>query len=185
MNDKELDQAIAALPGAKVTKEGIEDIINDAYYFVLPGTTVTICSLTLYNGYSVRGESACVDTSNFNKEIGRQLAYKDAFKKIWALEGYRLAEAIYREATEGKLADTRVMPPSEPQAESSYIQRMMVERAQLTERVEKLAAFLQTPTFKGLDSDERTRMKLQHGFMTGYLEVLQERIRAATEVPSS
>jgi hypothetical protein len=54
--------------------------------------------ITLENGYSVRGESACVDPTNFNKEIGENFAYEDAVRKIWPLEGYLLKEQMYRQS---------------------------------------------------------------------------------------
>lgn len=87
-----LIQAIAAQPHEKVTKESIEGKIAKVDYLVLPDSTVTLCNITLKNGYSVRGESACVDPRNFNVEIGKGLAYKQAFDKLWPLEGYLLAE---------------------------------------------------------------------------------------------
>jgi hypothetical protein len=31
-------------------------------------------------------------------QIGRELAYKDAYSQLWALEGYLLAEKKWREA---------------------------------------------------------------------------------------
>lgn len=80
----------------KVTKEHIEARIVDTAYMVLPDSTVTICNLTLENGFSVRGESACVDPRNFNLQIGREIAYRDAFEKLWQLEGYLLAERRWR-----------------------------------------------------------------------------------------
>ncbi len=87
-----LESAIAAQPFPKVTKESIEAKIAKVDYLVLPDSTVTLCNITLNNGYSVRGESACVDPRNFNVEIGKGLAYKQAFDKLWPLEGYLLAE---------------------------------------------------------------------------------------------
>jgi hypothetical protein len=97
MNDVQLDQAIAAKPHEKVTRESIEARIKNVDYMILPNSTVTICNVVLENGYSVRGESACVDPRNFDMEIGRQLAYRDAFNKIWPLEGYLLAECRFRD----------------------------------------------------------------------------------------
>lgn len=87
-----LDKAIADQPYEKVTKDSIEAKIAKVDYIVLPDSTVTLCNITLKNGYSVRGESACVDPRNFNLDIGKGLAYKQAFDKIWPLEGYLLAE---------------------------------------------------------------------------------------------
>lgn len=92
MTDTQLEQAIAERPYEKVTKEGIEKRIVKADYFVLPNTSVTVCNIELNNGFSVRGESACVDPRNFNMQIGREIAYRNAFNKLWELEGYLLAE---------------------------------------------------------------------------------------------
>ncbi len=98
MTDKELDSAIAAQPYEKVTKEGIEARIKATDYTILPNSTVTICNITLENGFSVRGESACVDPGNFNMEIGQEISYRDAFRQLWALEGYLLAERRFQRA---------------------------------------------------------------------------------------
>lgn len=87
-----LDDAIAAQPYEKVTKASIEAKIVKVDYVVLPDSTVTLCNITMRNGFSVRGESACVDPRNFNIEIGKSLAYKKAFDELWPLEGYLLAE---------------------------------------------------------------------------------------------
>lgn len=97
MNEQQLQQAIADRPYPKVTAKGIEDRIAKVDYMVLPNSTVTICNITLENGYSIRGESACVDPRNFDMAIGQSLAYKDAFSKIWAFEGYLLAERRFQE----------------------------------------------------------------------------------------
>lgn len=93
-----LAMAIASQPHPKVTAGSIEKRIKNVGYIVLPDSTVTICNITLENGFSVRGESACVDPRNFNVDIGKGLAYKDAFSKLWQLEGYLLAEARWQEA---------------------------------------------------------------------------------------
>jgi hypothetical protein len=86
-----LETAIAAQPFEKVTKASIEAKIAKVDYIVA-WEKVTICNITLQNGFSVRGESACVDPRNFNLEIGKSLAYKQAFDNLWLLEGYLLAE---------------------------------------------------------------------------------------------
>lgn len=115
MNNAALEAAIAAQPHEKVTKEGIEVRIKSVDYFVLPNSTTTICSITLDNEYSVRGESACVDPRNFNMEIGRSIAYRNAFDKLWALEGYLLAERRFRAVPAGdkvkKMVDRFLMWP--------------------------------------------------------------------------
>ncbi len=94
----DLAKAIDAQPYPKVTKEGIEARIASVAYHRLGETTVTVCAITMVNGYSVRGEAACVDPRNFNEDIGKGLAYADAFRKLWSLEGYLLAEKTYAKA---------------------------------------------------------------------------------------
>ena len=53
---------------------------------------VTICILQLRNGFVVIGKSACVDSRNYNEDIGRQLAREDAVKQVWPFLGFRLAD---------------------------------------------------------------------------------------------
>ena len=98
LSSQEKDQAIEAQTFPRVTKEAMEQRIKTSEFIVLPGSTVTVCHMTLDNGYSVRGESACVDKRNFNLAIGEKLAYDDAFRKLWPLFGFLLAESIYRKA---------------------------------------------------------------------------------------
>ena len=69
-------------------------------YYVFPGTTVTICCLTLRNGYNVIGESASVSLENFHEDIGKKVAYIKARDKIWALEGYLLKSKLAETSTE-------------------------------------------------------------------------------------
>jgi hypothetical protein len=90
----DLDAAIASKPGEKMTKALIESRIRDVAYLRL-NDTVTLCSITLDNGYSVRGESACVDPANYDQEIGEGLAHSNAFAKLWPLFGFLLAEERY------------------------------------------------------------------------------------------
>ncbi len=75
----------------------IDDTIKDEYYHVVPGTTLTICVLTLKNGFTVTGESAAASPENFDEEIGREIARDNARNKIWMLEGYLLKEKLFQE----------------------------------------------------------------------------------------
>lgn len=70
-----------------------ETIVKEAFY-VFPETTLTICCLTLRNGFNVVGESAAASPENFNEEVGRNIARDKAREKIWALEGYLLREKL-------------------------------------------------------------------------------------------
>lgn len=88
-----LDQAAASKPAPKVTKEYMASRIASVDYTRL-GATTTLCNLTLDNGYSVLGQSACVSPENYDEEVGQGYAYKDAFAKLWPLFGFLLAEQL-------------------------------------------------------------------------------------------
>ena len=60
--------------------------------------TLTFCVLTLENGFTVTGESACASPENFDAEIGKKIAYQNAREKIWVLEGYLLKQRLYSRA---------------------------------------------------------------------------------------
>lgn len=72
----------------------IDSAIVSEQYHVFPGTTMTVCALTLRNGYIVTGESAAASPENFDQAIGRKIARDNARNKIWALEGYLLRENL-------------------------------------------------------------------------------------------
>jgi hypothetical protein len=57
--------------------------------------------MTLTNGFTVTGESACASPENFDAAIGEKIALEQARNKIWMLEGYLLKEKLYQ----GSLTD--------------------------------------------------------------------------------
>lgn len=57
--------------------------------------TLTFCIITLENGFTVTGESACASPENFDADIGKEIAYDNAREKIWVLEGYLLKQHLY------------------------------------------------------------------------------------------
>ena len=76
-----------------VTSKRISKVIDQIEYFNNGKTT--ICIVTLINGFQVVGTSACVDKTNFDEEIGKEFALKQALNKIEELEGYRLQWELY------------------------------------------------------------------------------------------
>ena len=99
MNEQEIEKEIQekGLTAPRVTPEQIENLIASEQYHVFEGSTFTSCLLTLQNGFTVHGESACASTENFDPEIGRKIARDNAKGKIWALEGYLLREKLHRD----------------------------------------------------------------------------------------
>ena len=81
----------------KVTIESIIAKIKGENYIVMPDGRTTVCQLTLMNGYTINGTSACVDALNFDMNMGRKIAFEDALRRIWPLEGYLLAEKLFWE----------------------------------------------------------------------------------------
>lgn len=57
-------------------------------------------------------------------------------------------------------------------------QRVIDEHRDLTEKINKLRAFFDTPIFCGLSEAEQMRLRAQAGFMDGYQGMLRERISA-------
>ena len=91
ISNEELEQKLEQSVAPRVTKDAIKSRIKSTD-FIRIGQTVTLCSITLDNGYSVRGESACVNPANYNKEIGEKISFDNAFDKLWPLYGFLLAE---------------------------------------------------------------------------------------------
>lgn len=91
------------LTAPRLTPTLIDGKIRSTDYFVFPGTMLTVCAMTLANGFTVVGESACASPENFNKEIGEKISYENARQKIWALEGYLLRERLASSDKAGKL----------------------------------------------------------------------------------
>jgi hypothetical protein len=55
---------------------------------------LTICILEMQNGYTIIGKSAPAAPENFDRELGETLAYEDAVRQVWPLEGYLLREQL-------------------------------------------------------------------------------------------
>ena len=55
---------------------------------------ITLCALTLKNGYVLVGESASASLENYDAEKGRQFAYEDAMSKLGGLMAFRLRDQL-------------------------------------------------------------------------------------------
>lgn len=97
----ERDIQAKGLTAPRIMPNDIDGKIMDEAYHHFPGTTMTVCCLTLTNGYTVTGQSAAASPENFDEEIGRKVARADARDKIWQLEGYLLRERLYFDALNG------------------------------------------------------------------------------------
>lgn len=110
MNDQQFEQLVQAkgLTAPRITADQVKEAIVGEYYFTaadgvlaqkFPEFTqihheelslLTFCVLVLKNGFTVTGESACASPENFDAELGRIAARRNAENKIWPLMGYEL-----------------------------------------------------------------------------------------------
>jgi predicted lysophospholipase L1 biosynthesis ABC-type transport system permease subunit len=110
IDDDGIEQEIQAkgLTAARVTPPSLESNIRGEQYFTVGDAAaalgqpvhpdhklVTICVLTMQNGFTVIGDSACASPANFDAAIGRKLARAKAVDKIWPLLGYALKQRMY------------------------------------------------------------------------------------------
>ena len=140
----------------KVTKEFLESEIVDVTYTRLTGT-LTHCAITVKSGFVFTGESACVDEDIFDEEIGKEIAYEQAFEKMWMPYGFYLKQKIG----------------------GDFVFRLRNERDELAERYEKLEAFLSTEKFNQLDAQNKELLSEQFYAMKKYLSVLNARLDIA------
>jgi hypothetical protein len=113
MNNQTIEQEIIAKgkTAPRITPADIEEnIVKEVFFTAADGMAgawrngegknqgsvntehelLTFCVLTLRNGFTVIGESACASPENFDAEIGRKVARANAVQKIWPLMGYEL-----------------------------------------------------------------------------------------------
>lgn len=96
MNENELEKEIQekGLNAPRLTPDLIDSKIKEKSFHKLTDV-LTVCVLTLENGFTVTGESACASPANYNQQIGEDIAFDNARDKIWLLEGYLLKEKLY------------------------------------------------------------------------------------------
>lgn len=82
------------LTAPRLTPDHIENTIAKEDYFKLTDV-LTVCVITLQNGFTVTGESACASPENFDAEVGNKIARENAKEKIWQLEGYLLKQRLF------------------------------------------------------------------------------------------
>ena len=85
------------LTAKRITPEMLDAEIVSEQFHVFEGSCLTVCCLTLQNGFTVTGESACAMPENFDAEIGQKIAKAKARENIWPLLGFRLRDALAAE----------------------------------------------------------------------------------------
>lgn len=82
------------LTARRITPADLDAEIVSEQFHVFEGSCLTVCCLTLKNGFTVTGESACASPENFDAEIGKKISKANARDKIWPLLGFRLRDEL-------------------------------------------------------------------------------------------
>ena len=160
VTETELKAHQEKIGGKRVTLDALKANITKEEFHVFPGSQLTVCVLTLLNGFTVTGESACADPAMFNEEIGQKIARENAERKIWPLMGYALKEEMMKEVPSG-----------------DFRERVKNEARQLQQNIGKLDAFINSSVqFDRLSVAEQNDLREQHVTMTEYYGVLMRRI---------
>ncbi len=98
-SEQAIEQEIQAknLNAPRLTPADIDAAIVGKAFYMFPGTTVTVCCLTLVNGFNAVGYSAAASAENFDIEIGQKIAFENARQKVWPLEGYLLKQRLHQQ----------------------------------------------------------------------------------------
>ena len=160
VTETELKDHQERIGGKRVTLDALKANIAKEEFHVFPGSQLTVCVLTLLNGFTVTGESACADPAMFNEEIGQKIARENAERKIWPLMGYALKEEMMKEVPSG-----------------DFRERVKNEAHQLQGNIGKLDAFInRNVQFDRLSVEEQNDLRMQLAYMQGYYDILSKRI---------
>lgn len=159
MSEQQIEKEIQdkGLNAPRLTPDLIDSKVKSVDYHVFPGSCLTVCCMTLENGFTVTGESACASPENFDEEIGKKIAFDMARNKIWMLEGYLLKQRLH---------DTP----------KDLFGRLQVEQSDLREKLDKLVAFIDTENFDQLGYVDKDLLRNQSESMHQYLAILDHRI---------
>lgn len=159
----------------KVTPEEVKENMQDVIVRTLDdfGKPCTYVTVRMKNGFILRESTTCVDSANYNEEIGKQICLEKIEDKVWFLLGYALQTEA--SAKNQILAHTRDMMIS-----PDYKERFKAEYIQLKNRFDGLKKMLDAwddkklgfvpPCPRDLYGEQVTDMEL-------YLRVLERRAK--------
>ncbi len=163
-SDEQLEMELEKLSVAeRVTLADVEaNILKEDY--IVHGGVLTICILTLQNGFMATGESACASPENFNKEMGEEIAKSRAISKVWEVMGYALRQKLH------------------DQTKGTLYTRMIDEYQQVKTRAEKLTGFINTEDYLKLHGVDKQLLVQQKNVMVEYCEILADRLERVKAV---
>lgn len=149
-----------------LNKNKLNDQITNVNYYQF-SETGTLCTLTLNNGYVVTGVSSCIDPTIFNEDIGKKIAYDNAFDTLWALLGYQEKQRWFEET------------------QLSWSERVQLERDKLLEKLSKLRKLIynldgtKTTYLDSITEEHWELLYKQYSIMEQYVQILNERLSLA------
>lgn len=75
-----------------ITKENVDNFIKEIEVMTM-GEKTTVVKVTLINGFEIVESSSCVDPSNYDEELGKEICLGRIKNKIWELLGFLLQTA--------------------------------------------------------------------------------------------
>lgn len=158
---------------------------KDVRYFIKKidnvkvGTKTTNTTLTCLTGFEVNGQFSCDKSEDFDINVGTNYAGIKASNKIWKCLDFVLQWAKY-----GLNKDDDQIPVEDVDTTATsippHVQRMMIERNELKDKVTKLDKFIgSNRIFVTLSEEERKDMIDQLTSMIVYLDCLERRIARA------
>jgi hypothetical protein len=78
-----------------VTQEQIEEIIAESNVWsqtIWDKCTLVACRLP--NGFIITESSACVDSDNYDEDLGVRICMERIENKVWELEGYKFQSEV-------------------------------------------------------------------------------------------
>ena len=84
----------------RIDPEFVQDFIDagNMHVWRVPDTTTTVVAVTLPNGYTVVGSSACISPDMYDEQTGIDIAVAEISDKVWDLLGYSAVESNFKEA---------------------------------------------------------------------------------------
>lgn len=115
MTDQEA-AANASTPNRVTLDSMLSKVEHVEYWHPSHTPHLTICILTMHNGFVVVGTSAPADAANYDENLGQKFAHEDCIRQLWRFEGYLLRESMYlRETTQHDHQDATEMDTGGPE----------------------------------------------------------------------
>ena len=135
--EQALEQEIVAkglTKAPRVTPAALEAMIKTTELIKIE-PSIILCVLTLHNGLTVVGKNlGSVSPENYDEELGKQLAMRDARDQLWPLAGFMLAEDIHR-GNRPLTQEQRELP--------DHVQQVIGVMYQLASRLQGITDFLE------------------------------------------